>query len=142
MYYNNGYQQPMYGYQQPQQMYQQSRMDFLQSMQPQPSGIQARPVTGREEAVAATVFPGSPVLFLDRAHGANALYAYVIGKSKDKIIEELKNIGSLELFSEIEMPVAEILAEMQIEGIYLDQKELIKYGETLKKHIEELRIDI
>ena len=39
-------------------------------MQPQPSGIQARPVTGREEAVAATVFPGSPVLFLDRAHGA------------------------------------------------------------------------
>ena len=65
-----GYQPQQYGYQQPQQMYQQSRMDFLQSMQPQPSGIQARPVTGREEAVAATVFPGSPVLFLDRAHGA------------------------------------------------------------------------
>lgn len=64
-------QQPMYGYQQqPQQMYQHSRMDFLQSMQPQPTGIQARPVTGREEAVAATVFPGSPMLFLDRAHGA------------------------------------------------------------------------
>lgn len=71
MFYNNGYQQPMYGYQQPQQqMYQQSRMDFLQSMQPQQGGLQARPVTGREEAVAATVFPGSPVLFLDRSHGA------------------------------------------------------------------------
>ena len=70
----NGYQpqqQPAYGvYQQPQQMYQQPRTDFLQSVQPQPSGIQARPVTGREEAVAATVFPGSPMLFLDRAHGA------------------------------------------------------------------------
>lgn len=65
-----GYQPQQYGYQQPQQMYQQSRMDFLQSVQPQPSGIQARPVTGREEAVAATVFPGSPVLFLDRVHGA------------------------------------------------------------------------
>ena len=71
MFYNNGYQQPMYGYQQPQQeLYQQSRMDFLQSMQPQQGGLQARPVTGREEAVAATVFPGSPVLFLDRSHGA------------------------------------------------------------------------
>lgn len=71
MFYNNGYQQPMYGYQQPQQqMYQQSRMDFLQSMQPQQGGLQARPVTGREEAVAATVFPGSPVLFLDCSHGA------------------------------------------------------------------------
>lgn len=74
MYGNNGWQQPqqpVYGaFQQPQQMYQQSRMDFLQGMQPQQSGIQARPVTGREEAVAATVFPGSPMLFLDRAHGA------------------------------------------------------------------------
>ena len=77
-----------------------------------------------------------------KADYKNALYAYVIGSSKDKIIEELKNIGSLELFTDIEMPVAEILAEMQIEGIYLDQKELLKYGETLKKHIEELRIDI
>ena len=69
--FNNYQTQPMYGgYQQPQQMYQQSRMDFLQSMQPQQSGIQARPVTGREEAVAATVFPGTPMLFLDRVHGA------------------------------------------------------------------------
>lgn len=70
-----GYPQPQYGganaySQQPQQMYQQPRMEFLQSMQLQQSGIQARPVTGREEAVAATVFPGTPVLFLDRAHGA------------------------------------------------------------------------
>lgn len=52
----------------------QQRMDFLQSAQPaqmqQPqSGLQARPVTGREEALAATVFPGSPMLFLDRARG-------------------------------------------------------------------------
>ena len=57
----------------PQSPYQQ-RMDFLQSaqpaqMQPQQSGLQARPVTCREEAVAATVFPGSPMVFLDRAHG-------------------------------------------------------------------------
>ena len=70
----NGYQQPqqpVYGaFQQPQQMYQQSRLDFLQGSQPQQNGMQARPVTGREEAVAATVFPGSPMLFLDRAHGA------------------------------------------------------------------------
>ena len=68
----NYQQNPMYGgFQQPQQMFQQQRMDFLQSMQPQQqSGIQARPVTGREEAVAATVFPGTPMLFLDRANGA------------------------------------------------------------------------
>jgi hypothetical protein len=41
-----------------------------QGQQPMQGGMQARPVTGREEAVAATVFPGAPMLFLDRAHGA------------------------------------------------------------------------
>lgn len=70
----SGFQQSPYGggnsFQQPQQPFLPSRMDYMQSMQPQPGGIQARPVTGREEAVAATVFPGTPVLFLDRAHGA------------------------------------------------------------------------
>ena len=63
--------QPQYnpGFQPQQQAYQQ-RMGFLQSAQPmQQSGLQARPVTCREEAVAATVFPGSPMVFLDRAHG-------------------------------------------------------------------------
>lgn len=52
------------------QSFLQPRMDYMQSVQPQQSGIQARPVTGREEAVAATVFPGTPMLFLDRVHGA------------------------------------------------------------------------
>ena len=78
----------------------------------------------------------------EKANYKNALYTYVIGASKPKLLEELKNINSLELFNDIEMPVATILAEMQIEGVYVDEKEIIKYGETLKKHIEELRIDI
>ena len=77
-----------------------------------------------------------------KANFTNALYAYVIGKSKDVLVSELQKIGSLKLFNEVEMPVAEILAEMQYDGVYVDQKEIVKYGETLKKHIEELRIDI
>ena len=71
-----------------------------------------------------------------------ALYAYVIGESKQKLIDELAKIESLDLFNNIEMPVAQILAEMQWEGMYIDEKELLKYGDNLKKHIEELRIDI
>ena len=70
------------------------------------------------------------------------VYSYVIGCIKDKLKEELKKIDSLDLFNNIEMPIVEILAEMQYEGIYADQKEIIKYGSTLKKHIEELTIDI
>ena len=95
-----------------------------------------------EQTSLFDMLDAAPLVEDEKADYKNALYAYVIGASKDKIMEELKNIGSLELFTDIEMPVAEILAEMQIEGVYLDQKELLKYGETLKKHIEELRIDI
>ena len=95
-----------------------------------------------EQTSLFDMLDAAPLVEDEKADYKNALYAYVIGASKDKIMEELKNIGSLQLFTDIEMPVAEILAEMQIEGVYLDQKELLKYGETLKKHIEELRIDI
>lgn len=70
------------------------------------------------------------------------VYSYVIGTIKDKLVEDLNKINSLDLFNNIEMPIVEILAEMQYEGIYADQKEIIKYGATLKKHIEELTIDI
>ena len=71
-----------------------------------------------------------------------AVYNYVIGAAKEKLVEELKKINSYELFNNIEMPIVEILAEMQWEGVYADQKEIIKYGEHLKRHLEELRIDI
>ena len=71
-----------------------------------------------------------------------AMYAYIISKTKSVLEEKLESIGSLKLFKEIEMPVSTILAEMQFEGVYVDVKELIKYGDNLKKHIEEIRIDI
>ena len=71
-----------------------------------------------------------------------AVYAYVIGKSREKLISKLKEIESYELFTDIEMPVVEVLASMQWEGIYIDEKELIKFGDHLKKNLEELRIDI
>lgn len=78
----------------------------------------------------------------EKANYKYAVYAYIIGNIKEKLIEELKIIESLDLFSNIEMPLVEILAEMQYEGIFADEREIIKYGATLKKHIEELRIDI
>ena len=71
-----------------------------------------------------------------------AIYAYVIGKSRNILIEELKKQEELELFNNIEMPLCEILANMQWQGMCIDEKELVKYGENLKENIEELRIDI
>ena len=79
---------------------------------------------------------------LEKANYKFAVWAYVIGNVKEKLIEELVKIEALELFNNIEMPIVQILADMQWEGVYVDEKELIKYGDNLKKHIEELRIDI
>lgn len=77
-----------------------------------------------------------------KANYKYALYAYVIGVSKESLIENLTKIESLDLFNNIEMPLCEILADMQYTGMCIDEKELIKYGQNLKKNIEELRIDI
>ena len=77
-----------------------------------------------------------------KANYKYALYAYVIGASKESLIENLTKIESLDLFNNIEMPLCKILADMQYTGMCIDEKELIKYGQNLKKHIEELRIDI
>lgn len=55
-------------YQQPMQMYPQ-QMQPAQPPMMQDGSIQARFVSGREEAVASNVMPGSMFLFHDRAHG-------------------------------------------------------------------------
>ena len=68
--------------------------------------------------------------------------AYIISKLEPILTSELEKINSLNLFKEIEMPAAEVLADMQYQGIYVDQKEIIKFGEKLKKSIEEYKIDI
>ena len=79
---------------------------------------------------------------LEESNYKYAIYAFVLGKTRNKLLNELKEINSLDLFNNIEMPVSEILADMQWEGMCIDEKELVKYGNKLKEHIEELRIDI
>lgn len=51
--------------------FQQAQMYPQQMQQPmmQESGLQARFVSGKEEAMAANVMPGMPCCFLDRANG-------------------------------------------------------------------------
>ena len=48
----------------------------------------------------------------------------------------------LNLFNEIEMPLVEVLADMQYVGIYVDKKELLEFGKDLKHRIDELSKEI
>lgn len=71
-----------------------------------------------------------------------AIYAYSIGKLHDILEAELEKNEMLKLFNEIEMPVLEVLADMQLQGMYIDKNELLEYGKELKSRIDELTSEI
>ena len=72
----------------------------------------------------------------------NEFYCYCISKLPPILDKRLEAIGSTSLFQDVEMPLVEVLAEMQYVGMYADRREIFKFGENLKSKLEELRIDI
>lgn len=71
-----------------------------------------------------------------------AIYSYIIGESKPVLEEKLREINQLALFENIEMPCAEVLAEMRYTGVLVDKADIQKMSEELKKQIEHLSHEI
>ncbi len=71
-----------------------------------------------------------------------AAYAYAIGKLHPLLIEKMKKDKCYSLFEEIEMPLSEVLAEMQYTGIYVDKEELLIYGKVLQEQLKTLSTEI
>jgi DNA polymerase I len=61
---------------------------------------------------------------------------------KDPIIADLKSRGHEKLMSDIEMPLAKVLAAMEFEGVKVDVKALNKMSEDLKVEIERVQKEI
>lgn len=72
----------------------------------------------------------------------NALITYCIGKLVEPTTKKLSEINSLDLFNNIEMPLVEVLAKMQSNGMYVDRDELIEIGDKLKHDLEVLTSEI
>ena len=72
----------------------------------------------------------------------NSVYAYLIKEISDKLYEKLKELDMLDLFETIEMPVSEVLAEMQYNGMYVNKEELLEYGKELQEKKDELTKEI
>ena len=72
----------------------------------------------------------------------NYIYAYLIFKLYKVLKDKMSSENSLKLFEEIEMPLVEVLASMQYEGIYVDKKELLHYGKELQSKINILTQNI
>lgn len=71
-----------------------------------------------------------------------AMYSYVIGESKPILEKMLKKVNQLSLFQKIEMPTAEVLADMRYTGVLVDKTDIQKMSETLKKQIDHLSQEI
>ena len=70
------------------------------------------------------------------------MYSYMIGETKPILEDELKKVNELALFYEIEMPSAEVLAEMKFAGVFVDKTDIEKMSCDLKKQIQTLSQEI
>ena len=70
------------------------------------------------------------------------IYAYAIYKLYNVLTKKMEEAGSIDLFNKIEMPLTEVLASMQYEGIYIDKQELLDFGKELQEKIDILTQEI
>ena len=78
----------------------------------------------------------------DNEKYVNGFKAYLIQKIYHTTIEKLEEMNLLSLFKTIEMPLIEVLGEMQFAGMRVDKEELTNFGNQLKTQIEDLKINI
>ena len=72
----------------------------------------------------------------------NSLICYIIAKLQEVTIKKLEEAGAISLFNNIEMPLAQILADMQYNGMYVDEEELKNFGTELKAQLQTLTEEI
>ena len=77
----------------------------------------------------------------ETAHAA-LLKAQFIYETKDKFLNELKEKELLELFHEIEMPLSKVLADMELNGVYVDKHVLEEMGIEMKQQFKVLEEEI
>lgn len=70
------------------------------------------------------------------------VYPYLIFKLYNALTEKMKEEDSIDLFKNIEMPLTEVLASMQHDGIYIDKQELLDFGKELQERLEILTKEI
>lgn len=69
-------------------------------------------------------------------------YAYAISKLSKIFDNKLKEIDAIELFRNIDMPTVEVLANMQFNGMHINEDDLIEFGKTLKDGLDRLTQEI
>lgn len=94
--------------------------------------------TEKTEAEQITLFDNVEQPKEDKTY----IYAYTIYKLYNVLTQKMEEAGSIDLFNKIEMPLTEVLASMQYEGIYIDKQELLDFGKELQEKIDILTQEI
>ena len=71
-----------------------------------------------------------------------AFYAYSIYELSIILTSNLEEIDGIELFQNIDMPTVEVLANMQWNGMHIEENKLIEFGKALKDGIDLLSSEI
>lgn len=78
----------------------------------------------------------------DKIAKTSIVKAYFIYNSKSKLYDEMVNEDVISLFENIEMPLAKVLSDMEIQGIRVNKKILEEMGEEIKIKLELITKDI
>ena len=68
--------------------------------------------------------------------------AETLGKLKEKMVKELEDNQLLSLLEELELPLSLILAEMEIQGVKVEEKTLLEMKEILAAKLEAIENEI
>ena len=71
-----------------------------------------------------------------------SFYAYAIYELSEVLTAKLKEIEAIELFENIDMPTVEVLANMQWNGMHIEENKLVEFGNNLKDGIDILTSEI
>jgi len=69
--------------------------------------------------------------------GALLSHTALIGALKDTLSQRLEELGMMQLYRDIELPLCLVLAEMEVEGFLIDKGALVAFGEMLSGRIDD-----
>lgn len=72
----------------------------------------------------------------------HAAHAAILLKDKERLEKKLEESGMTQLFTEVEMPLTEVLAEMEMNGVRLDTKTLSEVEKELNSRLTESEREI
>ncbi len=96
----------------------------------------------QDENKQMNLFEINNTVATDAKKEERSLLVYQMENLEKTLKEKLEEANALTLFHDIEMPLVEVLAKMQYNGMYLDKEELISFGEELKTQLEKLTTEI